>query len=310
MSASVLLPGRLRPGAHVALVAPAGPISDARLACAVEMCARLGVEPVIGGAALRREGYLAGSDDERAADLEAAFSDPRTDAVWALRGGYGTMRILESLNLASIHTYPKAFIGFSDNTAIHLALARAGIVSFHGPHAGGAFPPFAEQCFRNVLFSSDAVGVLPVPAESPMTTVSAGSAEGRLVGGNLSLLAALCGTPWALDARGAILFVEEVGEPTYRVDRALTQLRLSGALDGVAGLVLGQFTERRPADNDLVLEEVLADFAVSLDVPCVAGAPIGHVDDNWCLPIGVRARLDADACTLSLTGPATAEAEA
>ena len=127
------------------------------------------------------------------------------------------------------------------------------------------------------------------------------------MGRTLSLLASLCGTPYALAARGAILFLEDVGEPTYPIDRALTQLRLSGALDGVAGLVLGQFTERKPSDNDLVLEEVLADFAVRLGVPCVAGAPIGHVEENWCLPVGVRARLDAGAGTLELIEPATAE---
>jgi muramoyltetrapeptide carboxypeptidase len=304
----VMRPPHLRSGARVALVSPAGPISDARLASALDTCARLGLDAVVGGAALRRHGYLAGEDAERAADLNAVLADPSIDAVWALRGGYGTMRILDALRFGPLEAQPKAFIGFSDNTAIHLALARDGIVCFHGPHAGGAFPPFTEQCFRSVLFSAEAAGTLPVPAGSPMTAVVPGTAEGRLAGGNLSLLAALCGTPWALDARGAILFLEEVGEPTYRIDRALTQLRLAGTLEGIAGLVLGQFTERRPSDNDLILEEVLAAFATDLDVPCIAGAPIGHVDDNWCLPVGVRARLDAAAGTLSLLEPATSEA--
>lgn len=298
-------PPRLHAGARVALIAPAGPITDARLACALEECARLGLEPVVGSAALRRHGYLAGADRERVADLNAALADPDMDAVWALRGGYGTMRLLEVLDLEPVRRRPKPFIGFSDNTAVHLAFARRGLVSYHGPHAGGAFPPFTERCFRSVLFSAEPAGSLPLPVGSTMVALRGGVAEGRLAGGNLSLLAALCGTSYALDARGAIVFLEEVGESTYRVDRALTQLRLAGALDGIAGLVLGQFTERRPAENDLSLEDVLAEFAERLDVPCVLGAPIGHVDDTWCLPVGVRARLDADGATLALLEPAT-----
>ena len=301
-----MLPGRLGPGARVALVSPAGPIGPERLERALAMCAQLGFEPVVGRAALRRHGYLAGQDAERAEDLNAVLADPDIDAIWALRGGYGAMRILDVLDFAPLKARPKAYIGFSDNTALHLALARAGIVSYHGPHAGGAFPPFTEQCFRRVLLSAEPPGVLPVPADTTVVGVSGGTAEGRLTGGNLSLLAALSGTPYALDCRDAILFLEDVGEPTYRIDRALTQLRLSGVLDGIAGLILGQFTERRPSENDLALEEVLADFAVRLVVPCIAGAPIGHVDENWCLPIGVRARLDAGAGTVEIIEPATA----
>jgi muramoyltetrapeptide carboxypeptidase len=300
----VTRPPRLGAGARVSLVAPAGPITEARLACALEECARLGLEPAVGPAALRRHGYLAGSDGERAADLNAALADPDVDAVWALRGGYGAMRILDALDLEPVRRRPKPFVGFSDNTAVHLAFARRGLVSYHGPHAGSAFPPFTERCFRTVLFSAEPAGTLPLPAGSAMTAVRGGAAEGRLVGGNLSLLAALCGTAYAMEARGAIVFLEDVGESTYRVDRALTQLRLAGALDGVAGLVLGQFTERRPAENDLPLDDVLAELAARLDVPCVQGAPIGHVDDNWCLPVGVGARLDADAGTLALLEPA------
>jgi muramoyltetrapeptide carboxypeptidase len=290
----------------VALVSPAGPIGEERLTCATEQCARLGLVPIVGRAALQRRGYLAGTDAERAADVADAIRDRHVDAVWAIRGGYGTMRILDELDLSPLRRRPKAFIGFSDNTAIHLAFARAGLVSYHGPHAGGSFPAFTEGCFRAVLFSEAPAGVLPVPADDVVTTVAGGQAEGPLAGGNLSLLAALCGTPYSLDARGAIVFVEEVGEKTYRVDRALTQLRLAGVFDGIAGLVLGRFTERQSAAFDIPLEDVLGELALRLGVPCILGAPIGHVDENWCLPLGVRARLDADAGTLALLEPATA----
>jgi muramoyltetrapeptide carboxypeptidase len=298
-----LRPPRLAAGARVALVAPAGPIQDARLAAALRQCESLGLEPVVARSALRRHGYLAGRDEERAADLQQALADPGIDAVWALRGGYGTMRLLSALDFSPLRTRPKAFIGFSDNTAIHLALLRAGLVSFHGPHAGGAFPPFTEHCFRSVLFEAAPAGVQPLPEPATrLETVAGGVAEGALVGGNLALLAATCGTPFGLQARGRILFLEEVGEATYRIDRTLMQLRLSGALDGLAGLIVGQFTEG--VDHpELPLGRLIEESAATLGVPCVAGAPIGHVDDNWCLPVGVRARLDADAGTVEILEP-------
>jgi muramoyltetrapeptide carboxypeptidase len=289
----------------VVLVAPAGPITDARLEAALRQCEALGLEAVVARSALRRRGYLAGSDDERAADLQQALDDGAVDAVWALRGGYGTMRLLRALDLAALRTRPKAFIGFSDNTAFHLALLRSGVVSFHGPHAGGAFPAFTERCFRSVLFEAAPAGVLPLPeAGARLETVVGGVAEGALVGGNLALLAATCGTPYRLEAHGRIVFLEDVGEATYRIDRALMQLRLSGALDGLAGLIVGQFTEGGAEHPDLPLSRLLEENATALGAPCVAGAPVGHVDDNWCLPLGVRARLDADAGTVEILEPA------
>lgn len=297
-------PPRLEPGSRVALIAPAGPIDEARLQRATAMCAQLGLVPVIGAGALEHTDYLAGPDAVRAADLRHALLDRQLDAVWALRGGYGTMRTLLELGGLPEHA-PRAYIGFSDNTAVQLALLRAGVVSFHGPHAGGDFPPFAEDCFRRVLFDAEPAGVLPLPAEdAPVVRLAAGRAEGTLVGGNLSLLAALIGTPWAMQAQGRIVFIEEIEEPHYRIDRMLTQLRAAGALDGAAAVIFGQFTNCDTTGCARPLEDTLHELVAHLNVPVGFGYPFGHVANNWTLPLGVRARFDADEGTLELLEPA------
>lgn len=290
---SLPLPPRLGQGSRVALVAPAGPVAPERVDAAVERLRALGLDPVPGASASRQTGYLAGSDAERLADLQTAFDDPTMDAVWALRGGYGTMRLIGHLDLRAMRSRPKPFIGFSDNTAVHLVLRAAGITSFHAPHAAGDWSPLAERCLHRVLWHAEAAGPLET-ADAPIR-LRPGTADGPLVGGNLALLAALCGTPAQPDARGCILFVEDIGEAPYRLDRAWAQLRLAGVLDGIAGLAFGQFTECGDGSAELVQE-----FADSCGVPALAGLPIGHEPDNWTLPVGIRARLDADAGTLSL----------
>lgn len=293
-------PPRLRPGARVALVAPAGPLTDERIELSLERCRSLGLEPVLGRNARSRTGFLAGRDQERAADLARALADPSIDAVWALRGGYGTVRLLEHLDFVNVRESPKAYIGFSDNTTLHLTLFNAGVVSFHGPHPGGDFPPETRVAFERVLFEDAAAGELPLRAEDPPPrTLRGGRARGPLVGGNLSILAAACGTGACLQARGCIAFIEEVSEAAYRVDRALQQLHASGAFVGVTGLAYGRFT---PApDDDLPIEDVLAEFAERLGVPAVVDFPIGHIEHNWTVPLGVVAELDADAARLNIT---------
>jgi muramoyltetrapeptide carboxypeptidase len=207
------------------------------------------------------------------------------------------MRLLPRLNLAPLRDAPKAFIGFSDNTALHLALHARGVISFHGPHAGGDASAFAERCLRRVLTAGEPAGVLELPNGAAPATLHGGTAEGGLVGGNLSILAAMCGTPAAPRAHGGVLFIEDVGEAPYRIDRAWTQLLLSGALDDVAGVAFGQFTNCGDADQVI---ELLDRLAAPLGVPVLAGLPFGHENDNWTLPLGVRARLDAGAGTLEL----------
>jgi muramoyltetrapeptide carboxypeptidase len=260
---------------------------------------------VVFPAARSRHGYLAGTDDERLADLQSAFDDPEIDAVWALRGGYGTLRILDRLNLARQVERPIPFIGFSDNTTLHMRHAALGVVSFHGPHPGADFPPETEASFRRALFSAEPAGILPTREADPSPrTLVPGRAEGRLTGGNLALLSALCGSPDAPDARGRILLLEEVGEPAYRVDRMLAQLERAGIFEGVVGLAFGRFTAS--AEEEPTTTVLIAELAARIGVPAVADLPVGHVEHNCTVPIGVGGVMDADAATLSVVEPAVA----
>ena len=299
-----LRPRALRPGARVALVAPAGPLRPGRIERAADRCRALELEPVVYPAAARRSGYLAGRDEERLADLQAAFDDPATDAVWALRGGYGTLRILDGLDLARQRRAPIPFIGFSDNTNLHARHARAGVVSFHGPHPGADLPAETRRSLHAALFSGDALGPLASrPGDPVPRPLAGGRAEGRLIGGNLAILASLCGSPDSVSARRRILFLEDVGEPAYRVDRMLHQLLRAGVMDGVAGLAFGRFTGVREGLGEI--DAVLAEFAVRLGVPAVADLPFGHAEHNCTIPVLASARLDADAATLTVTESAT-----
>lgn len=291
-------PPALSPGARVALVAPSGPLRGAHeLSASVSHAASLGWEAVPGAHVLHRDGYLAGTDAERLADLNAAIRDDRVDGIWCVRGGYGAMRILDGIDYDALRRHPKTLIGYSDITALHAAFAtRADVVTFHGPTARGALTEFSrDSLVRATIARADSCGVA---AEG--RTMRRGVAAGRLVGGNLALLAALAGTPFAPDYRNAILVLEDVGEPTYRIDRMLRQLLLSGALAELAGIAFGQFTEGSNADEDASrgLDDLLRETVELLGVPAIAGIPLGHVDHQWTVPLGARAELDADSCAL------------
>lgn len=304
----MIRPPALRPGTRVALVAAAGPLPQGGVDRAIERVASLGWEPVAGEFCRCRTGYLAGTDTERAADLNRALRDPSIGAVWFLRGGYGTMRILDALDWDALARHPKALIGYSDNTAVHLAAHRAGVVGFHGPHPHALeFPDFARDELLRVLTVAEPAGVLPFPVEGGRAeTLAGGVAEGPLLGGNLSLLSATLGTPFAIRPEGAILFIEEVGEHPYRLDRLLSHLRLAGVLSAVAGIAVGGITESPEIDGAPTAAEVVREALGGLGIPVATGFPFGHFDDSWTLPMGVRARLDADAGTLALLEPAVA----
>lgn len=300
----MIRPAALGEGARVALVAAAGPVAPEAVDRALERVEGWGWTAALGEHARGRRGYLSGTDEERLADLNGALRDERVDAVWFLRGGYGVMRILDRVDWDALARRPLPLIGFSDNTAIHLAAHRLGIVSYHGPHPGAELPPFSAECLRRVVAEPAPAGLLPFPENGPgrAETLVPGVAEGPLVGGNLSLVAATVGTPYQIRANGAILFLEEVGEAAYKVDRLLTQLLLSGALEGVAGVALGAFSEAPDEGREGIpgTAEVVLDRLAGLGVPIALGFPFGHVADNWTLPVGVRARLDADRGTLAL----------
>jgi muramoyltetrapeptide carboxypeptidase len=300
------LPPPLAPGARVALVAPAGPLRGAHeLDVAVANARALGWEPVVGASVLACEGYLAGGDAERLRDLNGALADDSIDAIWCVRGGYGVMRLLSRVDFAALARRPRAIVGYSDVTALHAAAStRCQLVSYHGPTARETLSDFSrDSLVRAVVAQSD-----PCGAAMGARTIRRGAAEGRLVGGNLSILAALAGTPYAPDYRGAILVLEDVGEPAYRVDRMLTQLALAGAFGEIAGIVAGHFTEAAPGRElaSETLDALLREVADVAGVPAIAGAPIGHVDEQWTIPLGAVARLDADARTLHVDLPGAA----
>ena len=288
-------PPTLAPGARVALVAPSGPLSDEQdLARAVANVTSFGWLAVPGESVLERDGYLAGSDEHRLADLNHALRDDSIDAVWCIRGGYGAMRLLEGIDYEALARRPKAIIGYSDITALHAAVGRrCALVSYHGATARAHLPERTRASLARVL--AEPWKQISV-SEPSMTPLRRGTARGRLAGGNLALLAALAGTPFAPDLEGAILVLEDVNEAVYRIDRMLTQLWLSGALRSVAGLAFGAFTEipDDPANAERPLTRVLEEFAARCGVPCVSGFPMGHVDDQDTFPLGAMASLNAD----------------
>jgi muramoyltetrapeptide carboxypeptidase len=292
------LPPPLGPGARVALVAPSGPLrASSALDAAVQQARSFGWEPVVGEHAAARVGYFAGSDVQRLQDLNAALRDDAIDGIWCVRGGYGAMRLLEELDVDAMRRHPKALIGYSDITALHTALGNAAdVVTFHAPHAALPLSPFSRDSFeRAVVAQRD-----PCGEAAGARIVRPGRAEGRLVGGNLSLLASLCGTRFAPDYANTILVLEDIGEPTYRIDRMLRQLALTGALARVAGIAYGQFSEGTDPDDasSRALDDVLREAADIAGVPAIAGIPLGHIDDQWTIPLGAIAELDADRRTL------------
>jgi muramoyltetrapeptide carboxypeptidase len=288
----------LKNGDLVGVIAPAGP-------CAPESLVR--VEPLLAGMGLRTrlypscnacDGFLAGPDDLRLQDLHAAFVDPGVAAVLCLRGGYGSTRLLDRIDTALLRAHDKPFVGYSDITALHALRGREGLIGLHAPMPGSDLvEPGREgdaQALFARLFGGWQAGEVMAPALASDGLRVAGVADGMLIGGNLSLVAALVGTPFAWRPQGAILFLEDVGEQPYRIDRLLGQLRLAGVLDAVAGVLLGSFTEEAfPAD-------VLRDCLLPLGKPVLGGWPAGHGTPNLPLPLGARVRLDASAGSLTI----------
>ncbi|MFJ8184924.1 LD-carboxypeptidase [Streptomyces sp. NPDC096105] len=299
-------PPRLAPGARVAVVAPSGPVPEERLAAGLDVLRGWGLDPVAAPHVLDRHGefgYLAGTDADRAADLQNAWCDPAVDAVICARGGYGAQRMVDALDWEAMRAAgPKAFVGFSDITTLHEAFAvRLGLVTLHGPMAAGADfikSARAQEHLRATLLAPETVRTI----RSDGTVLVPGRARGVTLGGCLSLIAGGIGTPHTrASARGGLLCLEDVGEETYRLDRCLTQLLRAGMLDGVAGILLGSWAECGPYDE---VRALLADRLGGLGVPVAEQFGFGHGDDALTLPFGVAAELDADAGTLTLDEPA------
>ncbi|SNS27791.1 muramoyltetrapeptide carboxypeptidase [Sphingomonas laterariae] len=308
---------RLRPGDTVGLIAPASVSDDPfSLETAQSTMRGMGLVPKLGQHAADRFGYLAGTDRDRAADVHAMFADESVRAIFALRGGWGGARMLPLLDWDLIRAHPKLLVGFSDVTAFHLAFAaRAGFPTIHGPNAGNRWDSISWNSFWRIAFA----GQTPILNGSEgqdvtqdrwrITTIRPGKASGRLLGGNLTVLSTMMGSPWLPDFDGAILFLEEVGEAEYRVDRMLNQLALAGILRKVAGVVFGQCSR---CDSGVAnytgfsVPQILHQYLSQLGIPVFAGANIGHVGNQLSLPVGADVRIDAEAGTIELLDPIVA----
>ncbi len=297
----------LAPGARVALVAPSGPLhGEADVERGIATARSFGWDAIVGKWVLARYSYFAATDSQRLEDFNGALRNDSIDAVWCLRGGYGTMRMLTQIDWDALRRHPKAVMGYSDITALHSAIGRmCDIVSYHAPVARAELSPFSRDSFARALIDhTDPCGY--AGGTSDARVVRGGSARGRLVGGNLSVVSSIAGTPYFPDMRDAILVLEDTNEGLYRMDRMLTQLMLTGALNDIAGIAFGRCTgcdaDESSDDTRLsrTLDDVLREFAVALNIPCITGIPLGHIDDQWTVPLGAIATLDADALTLNV----------
>ena len=310
---SRLRPPRLQPGDHVGIISPAGAMRESRdLEITWQAMTRLGLIPRLGAHTRNRYGYLAGQDRDRAADINRFFTDPTIKALVPIRGDWGSARVLPYLDYGVIRQNPKILVGFSDITALLLGIyAQTGLVTFHGPHGVTSWSAAQTQPFRQVLFDGEAIALGQRSSATSNSTISTparvitpGQARGPLIGGNLSVVAGIAGSPYMPDLRGAILFLEDVGEAVYRVDRMLTQLRLAGALDGLAGFIFGQCTRCSAADGSLPLEQVLQDHIAPLGIPAWSGALLGHVEPILTVPIGAEVTMDAGRGLVQMRQPA------
>ena len=302
-------PRPLAPGGLVGLIAPSGSVrGDAQVDRAATALGRLGFGVREGASCRARYGYLAGRDKTRADDVNAFFADPAIRGIVCMKGGYGTPRLLDLLDYDAIARNPKVFVGYSDITAIHLALnRRCGLVTFHGPMGISDVlvegEDYSTKSWLSALTSVSPLGRLDKPAGAPAPRVLVpGRARGELIGGNLSLVAALIDPPYALDARGKILFLEDIDEKPYRIDRMLTQLRLAGVFEECAGVVLGDWDNCGPEEGkpSLSLEEVFRDVIAPAGKPVVMGLRAGHCSPTMSFPLGVQAILDAASSTPGL----------
>lgn len=313
----ILLPRGLRRGDTVAIVAPASGVAYRDLRQGIQKLQQMGLKVELGKYLYPEYKYLAAPDEDRAEELMHFAQREDVRAIIAARGGYGVMRIFPYLDFSIFRENPKIYIGYSDITALLLAIyQKSGIVTFHGPVASSTFDTFTTHWFHSVLFASDEYASIAPENWEPIVlhpqgevwTISSGKASGKLVGGNLTLLVSTLGTPYEIDTTDAILFIEEIAEEPYKVDRMLMQLKLAGKFDQCRGIALGQFVncEQSPSSPfpaSFTLREVFLHYFESLDIPVVYGLPIGHIQSKWTLPIGVLASLDADHGEIALLEP-------
>lgn len=317
-AASTIRPRRLSPGDTVALVSPAtATFQSIDVQIAKESLEALGLKVRLGDHLMDRHGYLAGDDKARAGDINALFADRGVAAIHPIRGGWGSSRLLPYLDFDVIKRNPKIVLGYSDITALLLSIhAKTGLITFHGPIAMGRWDTFSVDYYRRVLLNGELVTYLNkhdlsdrnslVPTEFRTQTIVPGKARGRLLGGNLTVLTGILGSPYLPDWDGTILFCEDVHEEPYRIDRMITHLKLAGVLSKIKGFVFGSCAECAPGEGyaSLTLEEIFNDLIKPLGVPAWQGAMIGHQQPQWTLPEGVQVEIDADQGTIKMLEPA------
>ena len=298
----------LRPGARIGLIAPSGPIRvENGLDRSIDAVKAQGFQPVIGDSCGKVYGHLSGTDEIRANDINRMFADDSIEGIFCIRGGYGAPRILHLLDFDLIKNNPKPFLGYSDVTALHVAFnQRCDLVTYHGPMPASdwiwpSFDPRSMVSLRRMLMQPIS-GAIQNPSGFPLETIAKGKAKGRLVGGNVSLISGLCGTPWALDGTDCIVFLEDIGEKTYHLDHMLAQLRSNGLFDRCAGVILGGFTDCNIEYEGygLSIPEVVRDLILPSGKPILGGLQAGHCQPSLTLPLGAACELDATAQTIAI----------
>lgn len=324
-TSDLIFPNPLKQGDTVAVVATAGIVSDPEiLSSMTQVLTAMGLRVRFGDSVQQRHGYLSGTDEERAADLMRMFADPDVKGILAIRGGWGTARMLPYLDMDVIRRNPKVFCGFSDNTTLHLAfLKHAGLVSFHGPNGNAVWSESTRASFTDVLFRHppDAEKVpleevqgrsysgshtgkrVEFTSDGGISVLREGASEGPLIGGNLSILTTTMGTSFQPDTRGAILFTEDIGEPPYKIDRMLTHLKHAGLLDELVGFVFGSCLDCDDPESKFSLQEVLEYHLLPLNIPVMLNLDIGHHERNFTLPVGWPVRMDTQTGKLSTLLP-------
>ena len=309
----MLKPKCLKPGDRVALIAPSSPVTEDKLELSVNSVKFLGLKPVLYPSTSMTHGYLSGPDDIRASDINSAFLDPEIDGIFCIRGGYGMTRILNKIDYKAIKKHPKLLIGYSDITGLHVALnQKCGLITLHSPMPSRGYDTLDEvtlKCLLHCLMSPKPAGEAPAIENEPIETLVPGDAEGQIIGGNLSLLAATLGTPYEVDTKNKILFIEEVEEQNYKIDRGLTSLALAGKFKDCAGIILGTWADcgdpNLEPERNLTLQQIFQEVVAPFGKPTINNFRAGHIYPQITIPMGVKTRLDADNGTVTFLESAT-----
>ncbi|MBR0596314.1 LD-carboxypeptidase [Clostridiales bacterium BAD-6] len=306
-------PKCLKKGDRIALIAPSSPVTEEKLALSVRSVEFLGLTPVLFPTCTMKHGYLSGSDEARAKDINHAFRDPSIDGIFCLRGGYGVTRILPYIDYDIVRNNPKLFLGYSDITGLHMVFnMKCSLVTLHSPmpsRGWDTMDPISLGCLSHLLFNAEPPGPTPAVEGESIERINPGIAEGISIGGNLSLMTATLGTPYEIDTKGKILFIEDVDEKHYKLDRGLTSLALAGKFRDCAGIVLCTWADcdepDTPPEDNLTLGEIFEEVVKPFEKPTINNFRAGHIYPHIAIPMGVKTRLDASEGTVTFLESAT-----